>query len=278
LQCRAMGNRMQQLFSQVFAIAKKVRSKTKIGENNLSVSYAAIKLAERIFSTLAGRSAMIIGAGEMGELTVRNLISHGVSTVYVTNRTFQRAVELAERFKGIPVMFHEIYDYLPSTDVLISSVTVSEHIIRKERFESVTQKKNGKPLFIIDISVPRSVDPAVGAIPNVHLLNIDDLYSVVDANSESRKKEVEKAVRIIDEKIPEILRNFNSFDIVRVMASIREFAETERKQAGDTFSSAYGADKELVDQMTKSLMNRVMHYATETLRDYENSANRQNIS
>jgi glutamyl-tRNA reductase len=271
--CGAAGHGMQQVFSQVFAVAKKVRSKTGIGENNLSVSYAAIKMAEKFLGGFSSKTAMIIGAGEMGELTVRNLVSHGISTLYVTNRTFQRAVELAERFKGIPIMFHEIFDYAIKSDIIISSIVSDGFIMNKGLITEIVKKREGRDLFIFDISLPRSIEPGAMEIEHVHLYNIDDLQHTVDSNMELRKKETEKAVRIIEEKVPDILRTLSSFDVIPIIASIRRYADAAQKETEQKLLAIDGIQRELVTELTGSLVGRILHFTTEQLRDYAHSVN-----
>ena len=191
---KAVSHALDHLFSQVFSVVKKVRSKTRIGEKNLSVSYAAVKLAQSIFDTFTDKRVMILGAGEMGELTVRNLISAGVSGVVVANRTFQKAVEVSERFNGTPIMPHEIWEYFPGTDIIISSITAPGFLIKSSEISSYLNLRKGRPVFLVDISVPRSIDPEVSKLQNVHLYNIDDLRAVVDSNAELRRREAEKGV------------------------------------------------------------------------------------
>lgn len=271
--CGAASHGMQQVFSQVFAVAKKVRSKTGIGENNLSVSYAAIKMAEKFLGGFSSKTAMIVGAGEMGELTVRNLVSHGINTLYVTNRTFQRAVELAERFKGIPIMFHEIFDYAVKSDIIISSVVSDGFIMNKELITEIMKLRDNRDLFIFDISLPRSVDPDAVKVEHVHLYNIDDLQHTVDSNMELRKRETEKAMRIIEDKVPDIIRTLYSFDVIPVIASIRRYADAAQKETEQKLLAIDGMQRELVTELTGSLVGRILHFTTEQLRDYAHSVN-----
>jgi len=272
-ECGAAGHGMQQVFSQVFTVAKKVRSKTGIGENNLSVSYAAIKMAEKFLGGFASKTAMIIGAGEMGELTVRNLISHGISGLFMTNRTFQRAVELAERFKGIPIMFHEIFEYAVKSDIIISSITPDGFVISADMVREIMKIRNGRDLFLFDISMPRSIDPGSVEIEHVHLYNIDDLQDTVRSNMEHRKKETEKAMQIIEEKVPDILRALSSFDVIPVIASIRLYAEAAQKDLEQKLLSVDGVSRERVAELTSSLVGRILHFTTEQLRDYAHKVN-----
>lgn len=260
------------LFTQVFSIVKRVRTKTQIGERNVSICYAVVKLATTIYKQISDKRVLILGAGEMGELMVRNLIAAGVKDVFVANRTFQKAVALAERFKGTPIMIHEIPEYLKGIDILISSVTVSEYAVKKEHLEHL--EKNDNQIFIVDISVPRSIDPQVAAIENVHLHNIDDLQAVVDLNCEMRKTEAEKAKVIIESKINGIIDHLKSCDIIPTLLSIRAMAEEIRKDSilqtvdQQEFSVK---EKELIDSMTKAIVNKILSHSEVKLREYSSA-------
>lgn len=272
----AVKHAFNYLFAQVFSIVKKVRTKTRIGEQNVSVSYAVVKLASDIYKNIDNRRVMILGAGEMGELTVRNLISAGVKDVVVANRTFQRAVELAERFNGTPIMIHEIAEYIAGVDIIISSISVSEYLITPEHLRHIKDGKRSEPVFVVDISVPRSVDPQIVQIQNVHLYNIDDLRAVVDTNSETRRKEAEKGVVIIESKVNGIVEYLRSCDIIPTIISIRTKAEEIRKDSilktVDELKFT-DAEKETIDSMTKSIVNKILYHSEVKLREYSSAIN-----
>jgi len=216
---------------------------------------------------------MILGAGEMGELTVRNLISNGVKEVFVSNRTFQKAVQLADLFHGTPIMFYEIFEYIPKVDIIISSISAPNYIIKKEDIEKIIPYRNEKPLFIIDISVPRSINPKVNSIENVYLYNIDDLKTVVEATIRIRNKEAEKANQIINKKAIDLMKSLSSQDILPAILSLRTMAEDIRKQECDKIiwkMNTCKADKEIIDSLTKSIMNKILHQAIIKMREYSN--------
>ena len=270
----AVHHASEHLFSQVFSIVKKIRSRTRIGEKNLSVSYTAVKLAQSIFTRFDDKRVMILGAGEMGELTVRNLISAGVREVVVANRTFQKAVELSEKFNGIPIMLHELQEYIPKIDILISSISTPDFIIGTDDVSRVLPARGERPLFLVDISVPRSIDPQVITIQNVHLYNIDDLRAVVDTNTQLRQKEAEKAVAIIEMKIPSLIDYMKSYDILPTLVSIRTKAEEIRK---DGIAQAFNGEtitlqeREAFDSVTKSIVNKILHHSEVKLREYSSN-------
>jgi glutamyl-tRNA reductase len=164
---------------------------------------------------------MILGAGEMGELTVRNLMGQGVERVYVLNRTFEKAVKVAETLRGIPIMLYELFEYLPKVDIVISSISAEDYVIRREEALKSQSLRNGKPLIIIDISVPRSIDPTIAGLENIYLYNIDDLKSVVESGLSLRTEEAQKANKLIEDKIQTILRQLKADDIEPTIAFSR---------------------------------------------------------
>ncbi|NLP02940.1 MAG: glutamyl-tRNA reductase [Fibrobacter sp.] len=270
---KAVSHALDHLFSQVFSVVKKVRSKTRIGEKNLSVSYAAVKLAQSIFDTFTDKRVMILGAGEMGELTVRNLISAGVSGVVVANRTFQKAVEVSERFNGTPIMLHEIWEYFPGTDIIISSITAPGFLIKSSEISSYLNLRKGRPVFLVDISVPRSIDPEVSKLQNVHLYNIDDLRAVVDSNAELRRREAEKGVSIIEKKVCELVECMKSYDILPTLVSIRSKAEEIRRDGLQNLEIP-DQQRQVVDLLTKSMVNKILQHSEIVLREYSSNLKR----
>lgn len=274
----AVKHAFDYLFTQVFSIVKKVRTKTRIGERNVSISYVVVKLASEIYKQIDNRQVMILGAGEMGELTVRNLIDAGVKNVIVANRTFQRAVALADRFNGTPIMIHEIAEYIAGVDIIVSSISVNEYLITPGLFEHIRDGKRRDPVFVVDVSVPRSVDPQIDQIQNVFLYNIDDLRAVTESNSESRRKEAQKGIEIIECKVNGIVDYLKSCDIVPTILSIRTKAEEIRKEGilktidDLNFTEA---EKESIDTMTKSIVNKIMYHSEVKLREYSSAINLQ---
>ena len=274
LDCKVTGNTFKGLFSQAFGVVKKVRSKTGIGRSNVSVSHAAVNLAKNIFSDITGKSVLILGAGEMGELTVRALIQDGVTDVLVATRTFQKAVQLAEEFNGTPIMLYEIFEYIPKVDILISSIGAPSYVLTYENMKEIENLRQNKPIFLIDIAVPRSIDPSVSNIEGIHLYNIDDLKAVVESSTELRKKEGEKAEKIINSKAKEIIEYLNSQDILPTILFIRSKAEEIRKQGIDeTINKLHVSDddKAVIESLTESIVNKILHHTMIKLREYSNN-------
>lgn len=186
------------VFQRIFAIVKKIRTETEIGRLSVSVSSAAVDLAEKIFGHLKDKTIIIVGAGKMSELTAKHLIEYGVKTVFVTNRSYERAIELAKVFSAEAVKFDELQKHLLQSDIVIVSTGAPHYIVTKEQIHDAIVKRHYKPLFIIDISVPRNVDPEVNKIENVYIFNIDDLQSIVDKNKKEREKSIIKAEEIVE--------------------------------------------------------------------------------
>nr|MDA8234004.1 glutamyl-tRNA reductase [Clostridia bacterium] len=172
------------LFQQAITVGKRVRTETEIDRNAVSISYAAVELGKQIFGTLAGKSILIIGAGKMSELTAKHLVSNGVTSVWVANRSYDKACSLAEQFGGEAIPFVKLFEYMGKADIVISCTSASHYVITAEDVEAVIATRSDRPLFLIDIAVPRDIDPKVEAVPGVKLYDIDDLQNVVDRNME----------------------------------------------------------------------------------------------
>jgi glutamyl-tRNA reductase len=194
------GPLLNKLLHKSFSVAKRVRTETAIGSSAVSISYAAVQLAKKIFGNLQDKKVLLIGAGEMAELAAEHLVGQGVGTVIVANRTLARAVDLAKRFRGRAVSMEELVGQLEYVDIIISSTGATEIILHKDEVKSVMRARMNRPLFFIDIAVPRDLDPALIEIDNVYLYDIDDLSSVVEINKAERDKEALKASRIVDEE------------------------------------------------------------------------------
>lgn len=205
-ECDAAGTKLNGIFQEAIRTGKRVRTETQIGKGAVSVSSAAIELAKKIFENLEGKKALIIGAGKIGELVVKNLYSRGINTIVVANRSFQKAQSLAEAFRGEAVKFEQFIENMQDTDILISSTAAPHFILDKKKTSSIMQQRNYRPLFIIDLGVPRNIDPEVNQLENIYLYNIDDLVKVRDVNIKERLREAKKAEQIIEYHILQILK------------------------------------------------------------------------
>ncbi|MBD3240632.1 MAG: glutamyl-tRNA reductase [Chitinivibrionales bacterium] len=277
LQHGATGRALGVLFPQVFGIVKKARTKSGIGERHVSVGYAAVDSARELFGDLAGRSVMVLGAGEIGELTTRDLRSCGVTDILVVNRTFSKAVEVAERVNGTPIMFHELAEYLPRSDILIGSAGGGQYLLTPEHFARALDIRSGRPMLAIDIALPRCIDPEAAHIEGIRLLNIDDLREAAARGAEERKQAVERAEAIIRGKSDDVIGKVKSSDIIPTISSIRREAELIRRR-GVTETVAKIAvgevERQQIDALTKSIVNKVLFHSELKLREYSSSIRR----
>lgn len=281
-EANAVGNIFSNMFNHALNVAKRIRSETGIAKNAVSVSYAAIELAKKIFGSLKDKSILILGAGKMSELAAKHLISGGVSSVFVTNRTYERAIELAEMFKGKAVKFDEIFKILPLTDIVISSTGAPHYIIKKEDIHRVLHARRNKPIFFIDIAVPRDIEPAVNDLDNVYLYDIDDLQTVVEANIKERMREAQKAEEIIFEELKRFTSWWYSKDIVPVIISLREkFENIRQKEMTKAYSRINNIDtdtKKIIDTITTSILNKILHMPISRLKSLSESGNGLNMA
>jgi glutamyl-tRNA reductase len=264
----ATGRAFNKLFRQSFEVGKRVRTETAIGESAVSISYAAVELAKKVFDTLDGRTILILGAGKMSELTAKHLVSHGVARVLVVNRTFARAEELAERFCGTAVEYDRLYDALRETDIVISSTAATEYVITKRDLAPAARHRS-RPLFLIDIAVPRDIDPDVNDLSGVFLYDIDDLNGVVESNLEERMVEARRAEGIIDEEIASFFSWLESMEVVPTVAAIRAKAEVIRQMEIEKAMKRLDLsekDRKTVEALTCAIVNKMLHGPTARLK------------
>ncbi len=269
-QVGATGRAFNKLFRQSFEVGKRVRSETEIGENAVSISYAAVELAKKVFETLEGRSILIIGAGKMSELTAKHLVCNGVREVLVANRTYERARDLAARFSGEAIPFEELFERMRDVDIVISSTAAPGYVVSKADVVAVMRGRGGRPLFLIDIALPRDIDPEANELADVFLYDIDDLNGVVEANLEERMREAKRAEAIIEEEIEEFLRWRESLEVVPTVAAIRAKAEAIRQAELERALKRLGglSEKELatIDALTCAIVNKMLHGPTARLK------------
>ncbi len=255
---------LSRLLHKAFAVAKRVRTETGIGANAVSISYAAVELGRKIFGSLQDKKVMLIGAGEMAELAAEHLVSQGVKEVVVANRTFARAVALARRFQGQAVTFAEVVQQLERVDIVISSTGATEFILAKDEVGPVMRKRKNKPLFLIDIAVPRDLDPAINDLDNVYLYDIDDLNHVVEKNRLKRDQEAVKATMIVDEetvKFMEWLENMAVTPTIKDLCSLGE--QICREELAKTFVHLNGLsskDKKSIETMAFAIAGKLYHH------------------
>lgn len=254
---------LHRCFHKSFSVAKRVRTETGVASKAVSVSSAAVELACKIFDRLDGKTAMLIGAGTMSELAARHLLAHGVSNMMVTNRTFDRAVELAREFRGTPVPFEDFPRYLQLADVVIGSTAADEFVLTPQRVHEVLRERKYRPMFLIDVSVPRNFDPAINDIDNVYLYDIDDLGGVAEVNRDERRREAEKAEAIVEDEVDAFSKWLGSLDAVPTIVALRDKIEAIRKTELDkTLASLHDLsprEREALEAMTAAIVNKILH-------------------
>jgi glutamyl-tRNA reductase len=271
LQKKTTGVLLNKLMKKAISVAKRVRTETKIAENAVSISFAAVELAKKIFTDLSKKVFMLLGAGEMAELAAKHLITSGVKEVLVSNRTYERACELAKELKGKAVRFDDFINEMVRTDIVICSTGAPTYILTKSQMHKVMRERRQRQVFIIDISVPRNIDPEINDLENVYLYNIDDLQGVVDANIFERKKEAEKAEKIVDEEVEKFIKWQESLDSVPTIVALREKAEEIKKEELERLlnklNNLSNEEKEAIECMASAIINKLIHPPTAALKN-----------
>jgi glutamyl-tRNA reductase len=262
---KTSGVILNRLLHRTFFVAKRIRSETGIGDRAVSISYAAVELGKKIFGTLNKKKVLLIGAGEMAELAVEHLIRNKVGDILVANRTFETGVKLAKEFNGKAIRFEEIRDCLKFVDIIISSTGAADFIITRDHVKGVIRTRRNRPIFFIDIAVPRDIDPAVNWLTNSYVYDIDDLKGVIDENIEDRQREAVKGERIVDEAVIRFREWYDGLDVVPTIIALRNklesIAETEFKKTLQS-NKMSGQGAEAIRKMTSSIINKILHDPT----------------
>lgn len=263
LKTKTTSTILNKLIKKAISVAKRVRTETRLAEGAVSISSAAVELAKKIFGDLNGKNVMLLGAGEMAELAAQHLLGNGVKNIMVANRTFERAEELAKEFKGDAIRFEHFPDALLMVDILICATGASHYVVKRDMVSRALKERRNKPIFMIDISNPRNIDPEVDKIDNVYLYDIDDLQSKVNVNTEGRAKEAEKAEEIVTQEVETYLQWERALDAVPTIVDLREKVEDVRKRELEkTLGSLNGISedqKRAVDLMSQSIVNKLLH-------------------
>ncbi|MGX9135441.1 glutamyl-tRNA reductase [Rummeliibacillus sp. JY-2-4R] len=258
----ATGTVYNKLFKQAITFAKRAHGETAIGENAVSVSYAAVELAKKIFGSLTNKHVAILGAGKMGELAVENLYGSGVGKVTVINRTFSKAETLAEKFNGTAKSMEELQCVLLEADILISSTGASDYVIDYDMMKHVEEIRKGKPLFMVDIAVPRDLDPRIGDLQNVFLYDIDDLHGIVEANLAERQKAANQITSMIDSEIDEFKDWVSTLGVVPVIAALRQKAARIQEETMQSIENKMpdltDRERKVLNKHTKSIINQLL--------------------
>lgn len=273
---KTTGVIMNKVVKKAISVAKRVRTETKIAEMAVSVSYAAVELAKKIFSNLHEKTVLLVGAGEMAKLAAKHLIANGVGHVRITTRTPQHAVELAERFGGIAVPFDQFKDDMASADIVLVSTGAAHYLVGAEDVHRAVQERMNRPMFLIDISVPRNIDPAVRHVDNAFLFDIDDLKHRVEQNRAERVHEAEKAERMVIEEVTMILDWMKSLEVTPTIVALRNRVEDIKRAEVEKVLGRLGhlsaQDRELVEGLASSIVNKLIHRTMVTLKNEVNSS------
>ncbi len=261
--CRSVGPVLTRLLHKSFSVAKRVRSETGIACQTLSISYAAVELARKIFGSLENRRVLLIGAGEMSELAARHLLDQRTEGLLVANRTLERALRLAARFGGRAVPYKDFPDYLPQADIVLTSTTADDYILHRSQVEKAIRLRRNRPMFFIDIAVPRNIEPAVNQVDNAYLYDIDDLQKVIDANLRERRKAAARAEDIIDQEIDSFLRWLGNLELTPTIRDLRRHCEAIRRRELDkTFARQPGLGSEerlALEACTEAMIRKILH-------------------
>jgi glutamyl-tRNA reductase len=260
---QTVGLILNRLFHTAFFVAKKVRAQTKIGTQAVSVSYVAVELAKRIFDDLSKRTVMLIGAGDMGELAALHLINSGIRDLIIASRRYDSSEALASKLNGNPISMDEVYYFLKETDIVITATGSSEYIIKPHHMREALKLRNNEPIFMIDIAVPRDIDPRVEEISNIYLYDIDDLRGVTDENMESRRENAKLAEEIVLQTERKFQGWLNGLKVVPTIVKLRSkleiIKEAELRKALDKLGSDDEKVKNIIESMASGIVGKILH-------------------
>ncbi len=265
-----MHSQLDALVTRSFAVAKRVRAETAVGNSAVSVASVAVDLARKIFGDLQGKQVFLVGAGKMSELAARHLMSHGASAIIVANRTHQRALHLAEKFGGEAIHFDQLYDTVDRADIVITSTGAPHAIFRREHGELFLSRRKNRPMFFIDIAVPRDVDPEMNKVDGIFVYDIDDLQSVLASNVNHRQQEASRAESIIESEVQKFSERQHALEVVPTIISLQERVEFIREAEIDRVKGRLGklsAEQEAaIDSLTRGIVNKILHSPLTTLK------------
>ena len=261
---KSVGTILNRLLHKSFSVSKRVRTETELAARAVSVSYVAVELAKKIFGDLADRSALLAGAGEMAELAATHLANQGIERIYVASRTLENAERLARSFRGEALPLPAIQAFLTRIDILICSTAAPDYILRAEQVREAMRARRHRPLFIIDMAVPRNIDPRADDLENVYLYDMDDLQRVLESNMEQRRKELTKAEAIVQDEIHSFVQWLDSLNLVPTIVSLRDRMEEIRRQEVEKALTLLGRDvdeqqRKTIEAMSLAIVNKIAH-------------------
>ncbi|MCG3768067.1 MAG: Glutamyl-tRNA reductase [Nitrospira sp.] len=273
---KSTGIILNKVVKKAISVAKRVRTETKIAEMAVSVSYAAVELAKKIFSDLSEKTVLLVGAGEMAKLAARHFIASGVRHVRVTTRNPQHGLELAERFGGTAVPFEQFREDMASADIVLVSTGAAHSLVSEDDVQRSVRQRQNRPMFLIDISVPRNIDPAVRHVDNAFLFDIDDLKARVEQNRGGRLEEAEKAERIVVDEVKVVRQWLKSLEVTPTIMALRTKADdikrVEMEKTLGRLANLSASERELVEAMASSIVNKLIHNTMVTLKAEVNSS------
>jgi glutamyl-tRNA reductase len=269
--CGTIGPQLHPLLSQAFNVAKRVRTETGIAHHAVSVSFAAVELAKKIFDGLGGRAVLLVGAGKMGELAAKHLVEHGAFPIYVANRTWARAQDLARALSGTAVPWDELLTALSAVDIVVTSTGAPEPIISRAAVGRVMHERRGRSLFFIDIAVPRDVEPDVDGLDDVYRYDVDDLKQVVDANLRERAREAQRAEALVEREVAKFVARQGDVEVIPTIVSLRARLEDIRLgEVRKTFARLPDATPETraaIEALSTAMVNKILHAPITKLRE-----------
>jgi glutamyl-tRNA reductase len=272
----AVHSHLDQLLTRAFAVAKKVRTETSIGASAVSVASVAVELAKRIFGSLNGKHVYLVGAGKMSELAARHLLAHGAASIFVANRTHERAVVLAEKFHGEAILFEQLYETCDRADIVITSTGAPRAIFRREHGELFLTRRKNRPMFFIDIAVPRDVDPEMNKMDGIFVYDIDDLQHAASAHLSDRQEEANRAEQIISVEVERFHERLQGLTVVPTILSLQDQLEAIRQGEIDRVRGRLGSlspEQQLaIDALTQGIVNKIMHAPIATLKSAAKNA------
>jgi glutamyl-tRNA reductase len=260
---KTSGIILNRFLHKAFSVAKRVRTETRIASSAVSVAFAAVELAKKIFGDLTDKTVMLIGAGEMCELAAKHFINGGIRGIMIANRTFERAEKLADEFDGRAVNFNDLLDHLHKADIVLSSTGAPQHIIKSKDVTEVIRRRKLKPMFFIDIAVPRDIDPKVNELENVYLYNTDDLQGVVESNLRQRAAEAGKAEQIVNQEIAQFFTWLSALDITPTIVALRsrfdEIRQAEMAKTRAAWKDLPPEAEKRLDALTSAIIGKLLH-------------------
>lgn len=270
LEAKTAGHILHRLYQSTFSAAKRARSETSIGRQAVNISSCAVELAKRIFGDLSGKTVLLVGAGEMAELAATHLKANGCTEILVANRTLERARKLALEFEGHALTMDELPQYMDRADIVISGTGASTYVLLPEDVKPAMKKRGGQPMFLVDIAVPRDIDPRIADIAGAYVYDIDDLQQVVQGNQKNREKEAEQAKILLEEEALAFgawLKSLESVPLIRGIQQKVEKARLEEMEKAKRYLKGLSAEQqEAVERLSKSLMKRFVHPTMQTLK------------